>query len=164
MEWFELSLIRACFAAFLCFGETEARDYCGKFDGRDIYCDEGQCCGDFECCSYYKYYKMWWFWLAWGVICIFACCCAYHRRRNFAYQWQIRNFMYPTVLHGESGNTASYQQFENTPEYKLPSYAEVEAMDSLGPPEDGEGAPPPYVDPTANEELQEENTVSQETV
>ena len=72
--------------------------------------------------------------------------------------------MYPTVLHGESGNTASYQQFENTPEYKLPSYAEVEAMGSLGPPEDGEGAPPPYVDPTANDELQEENTVSQETV
>ena len=25
MEWFELSLIRACFAAFLCFGETEVR-------------------------------------------------------------------------------------------------------------------------------------------
>ena len=72
--------------------------------------------------------------------------------------------MYPTVLHGESGNTASYQQFENTPEYKLPSYAEVEAMGSLGPPEDGEGAPPPYVDPTTNEELQEENNVPQETV
>ena len=38
--------------------------------------------------------------------------------------------------------------------YKLPSYAEVEAMGSLGPPVDGEGAPPPYVDPLANEELE----------
>lgn len=38
--------------------------------------------------------------------------------------------------------------------YKLPSYAEVEAMGSLDPPADGEGAPPPYVDPLANEELE----------
>ena len=41
--------------------------------------------------------------------------------------------------------------------YKLPSYAEVEAMGSLDPPADGEGAPPPYVDPQANEELPVEN-------
>lgn len=45
--------------------------------------------------------------------------------------------------------------------YKLPSYAEVEAMGSLGPPADGEGAPPPYVDPLANEELENSATNSQ---
>ena len=45
--------------------------------------------------------------------------------------------------------------------YKLPSYAEVEAMGRLGPPVDGEGAPPPYVDPLTNEELENGPTNSQ---
>ena len=45
--------------------------------------------------------------------------------------------------------------------YKLPSYAEVEAMGSLDPPADGEGAPPPYVDPLTNEELENGSTNSQ---
>lgn len=35
-------------------------------------------------------------------------------------------------------------------------------MGSLDPPADGEGAPPPYVDPLANEEL--EDNISQDSV
>ena len=68
--------------------------------------------------------------------------------------------MYPTALNGV-GPTNSYEQLENDPKYKLPSYAEVEAMGSLGPPADGEGAPPPYVDPLANEELGDDASNSQ---
>ena len=64
--------------------------------------------------------------------------------------------MYPTALHGVEP-TNSYEQLMN----KLPSYAEVEAMGSLGPPADGEGAPPPYVDPLANEELEDDASNSQ---
>ena len=45
--------------------------------------------------------------------------------------------------------------------YKLPSYAEVEAMGCLGPPEDGEGAPPPYADSLENNELENGATNSQ---
>ena len=57
--------------------------------------------------------------------------------------------------------TSSYQQLENDPKYKLPTYAEVEAMGSLGPPADGEDAPPPYVEPVANEELEDETSLTQ---
>lgn len=92
-----------------------------------------------------------------------ACCCAYHRRRYFAYHWQIRNFVYPTTLRGAAEPITCYEQLENDPKYKLPSYAEVEAMGSLGPPADGEGAPPPYVDPLSNEELQGDGAISQST-
>lgn len=60
--------------------------------------------------------------------------------------------MYPTTRHGAVGNTPPYEQLEDDPKYRLPSYAEVEAMASLGPPLDGEGAPPPYMDPLASEE------------
>ena len=102
------------------------------------------------------------FWLVFALLSLLACCCAYHRRHNFAYHWQIRNFVYSTALRGETEPTTSYQQLDNDPKYKLPSYAEVEAMGSLGPPADGDGAPPPYVDPLANEELQEDATISQE--
>lgn len=49
-----------------------------------------------------------------------------------------------------------YDEFFSDPNYKLPSYAEVEAMGSLGPPSDREGAPPPYVDPLANEDLEDD--------
>ena len=73
----------------------------------------------------------------WGLISLLGCCCAYFRRRYFSYHWQIRNFMYPTAMHGV-GPTNSYEQLENDPKYKLPSYAEVEAMGSLGPPADGD--------------------------
>ena len=45
--------------------------------------------------------------------------------------------------------------------YKLPSYAEVEAMGCLDPPADGEGAPPPYADSLKNDELENGATNSQ---
>lgn len=161
MVWVESSLICVCATVFLSFGEAEARDYCGKFEGKDFYCNEGQCCGDFDCCKYYKYYKMWWFWLVWALISLLGCCCAYHRKRYFAYHCQIRHFVYPTTRQGAVGNTPPYEQLEDDPKYRLPSYAEVEAMGSLGPPLDGEGAPPPYVDPLASEESDDCVAVSQ---
>ena len=96
------------------------------------------------------------FWLVWGLISILGCCCAYHRRRYYAYHGQIRNFVYPLALRRSAEVLTPYDEFVVDPKYKLPSYAEVEAMGSLGPPADGEGAPPPYVDPLANEDLEDD--------
>ncbi len=94
--------------------------------------------------------------MVWGLITILACCCAYHRRRYYSYHGQIRNFVYPTSLVRTEVSSTPYQELVVDPKYKLPSYAEVEAMGSLGPPVDAAGAPPPYVDPLANEEQEDD--------
>ena len=97
--------------------------------------------------------------MVWGLITILACCCAYHRRRYYSYHGQIRNFIYPISLQRTGEPSIQYEELAADPKYKLPSYAEVEAMGSLGPPVDAAGAPPPYVDPLANEE-QEDDAVN----
>lgn len=97
--------------------------------------------------------------MVWGLITILACCCTYHRRRHYAYHGQIRNFVHPALLDRSAESSTPYQELAVDPKYKLPSYAEVEAMGSLGPPVDAAGAPPPYVDPLANEE-QEDDAVN----
>ena len=97
------------------------------------------------------------FWLVWAVISLLGCCCAYHRRRYYGWHGHIRNFIYPLApARTENQPLTPYDEFFSDPNYKLPSYAEVEAMGSLGPPSDGEGAPPPYVDPLANEDLEDD--------
>lgn len=102
------------------------------------------------------------FWLVWGLITVLACCCAYHRRKYYSHHGQIRNFVYPTTLPRSPECSNAHAEAMIDPKYyKLPSYAEVEAMGSLDPPADGEGAPPPYVDPPANEELENGATNSQ---
>ncbi|XP_068677753.1 WW domain binding protein 1-like [Montipora foliosa] len=152
-------------AMILFFGEIEARDYCGKRDGKEIVCDEGLCCGEFDCCHYSdKYYKMWWFWLVWGSISLLGCCCAYYRKRYFASHCQIRNFVYLTTHPSAAQPTNTYGPLENDLTYKLPSYAEVEEMGSLGPPAEGEDAPPPYVDTLANQELRDDIMIPQDDV
>ncbi|XP_044173228.1 WW domain binding protein 1-like [Acropora millepora] len=163
MHCVKLRVLWVLIATVLYFGQIEAREYCGKNEGKDVFCDEGLCCGEFECCHYSdKYYKMWWFWMVWGSISLLGCCCAYHRKHYFATHWQIRNFVYLTTTSDASQPRNTRGELENDPKYNLPSYADVEAMGSLDPPADGEGAPPPYVDPLANEEL--EDNISQDSV
>ena len=107
------------------------------------------------------------FWLVWGLISLLGCCCAYHRRRSYSHHGQIENFVYPIGLRGSVEPLTPYNQelaVDDPKYFKLPSYAEVEAMGSLGPPTDGTGAPPPYVDPLANEDLEDDaiNSLSNE--
>ncbi|EDO41530.1 predicted protein [Nematostella vectensis] len=119
------------------FLQTKADDYCGRKGKKEFYCDKGHCCGNFECCVYYKYYEMWWFWLIWCVITILGCSCAYLKRRQiglYGYTMNVQNNLQSRA----SSNSPEY------PKHKLPSYAEVIAMPNLGPPDDIEGAPPPY--------------------
>lgn len=143
--------------ANLWIGEALAKEYCGSHEGKEYFCDEGQCCGDFDCCNYFKYYKAWWFWLVWAVISTLGCCCAYQRRRHYGWHGHIRNFIYPLApARTEDQPLTPYEEFFSYPKYNLPSYAEVEAMGSLGPPSDVENAPPPYADPLANENLEDD--------
>ena len=89
------------------------------------------------------------FWLVWCVISILGCCCAYHRRRSYAHHAQIQNFIYPSMLRSVA-SSPSCEELVTEPKYKLPSYAEVEAMENFSPPPDGPGAPPAYHDLLVN--------------
>ena len=84
------------------------------------------------------------FWLVWSLITLLGCCCAYHRRRYFGnYHGAAQSYLYSTHLALVIPEPEPSEEHA-FPKYKLPSYAEVEAMPNLGPPDDCEGAPPPY--------------------
>ncbi|XP_031570207.1 WW domain-binding protein 1-like [Actinia tenebrosa] len=117
-------------------------EFCGKLGDKEFYCEEGHCCGDMKCCTYYQYYEMWWFWLLWVIIILLGCTCVYYKRHYAGPYSRMSNYWYAmmNVRPAQTTNQPGITQF------KLPTYEEVIQMSQLGPPEDHEGAPPPYGD------------------
>ncbi|KAM4748409.1 WW domain-binding protein 1-like [Rhinophrynus dorsalis] len=114
-------------------GSVYGRDFCFGEDQKPYRCEIGYCCGDSECCTYY--YELWWFWLAWTVIIMIGCCCAY-RHRKIKLRHQLEQRQREISLMAYQGATACPSSLETWSSCKLPSYDEVTQV----PP----SPPPPY--------------------
>ncbi|KAG8574665.1 hypothetical protein GDO81_009265 [Engystomops pustulosus] len=110
------------------------REFCFGEDRKPYRCEIGYCCGDTECCTFY--YELWWFWLAWTLIILAGCCCAYrHRRFKLRHQQELRQREISLMAYQGVAPSAS-AALEPWPNCKLPTYDEVT--------QDPPTPPPPY--------------------
>ncbi|XP_066449194.1 WW domain-binding protein 1-like [Eleutherodactylus coqui] len=117
-------------------GAAYGREFCFGEDRKPYRCEIGYCCGDTECCTFY--YELWWFWLAWTLIILAGCCCAYrHRRFKLRHQQELRQREISLMAYqGVAPSASMATALESWPNCKLPTYDEVT--------QDPPTPPPPY--------------------
>ncbi|XP_044135173.1 WW domain-binding protein 1-like isoform X1 [Bufo gargarizans] len=126
-----VAYVHVCYPGLGCY---RGREFCFGEDRKPYRCEIGYCCGDTECCTFY--YELWWFWLAWTLIILVGCCCAYrHRRFKLRHQQELRQREISLMAYQGVAPPVP-AALEPWPNCKLPTYDEVT--------QDPPTPPPPY--------------------